>query len=108
MENLESIADPWGLSDPLADRDGAGAAGSARPARIRGKGDAIPVVSSPKWRGDLHSVLTQLDEVLVNRARLWTHDGLRAESTALQSAHESGGTAPVDAHDGAAPNEIGG
>jgi hypothetical protein len=56
----------------------------------------------------LHSVLTQLDEVLVNRARLWTHDGLRAESTALQSAHESGGTAPVDAHDGAAPNEIGG
>src|SRR5262245_55098746 len=90
MDSLAIIAGPSvESSDSLADQDKAGAARSASPARRAG-GRETQFQSEPnaKHTGSLRIVLKQLDEALVNRARVQAFQALRSESTALRSAHE--------------------
>ena len=93
MENLASILRPlvclslltrWPIRSRLELPD-------RHRALLARQGDAIPVESREKHTDSLRSFLKQLDEVLVNCARLRVVSALRSESIALRRAHESTG-----------------
>jgi hypothetical protein len=58
------------------------------PRRRRGRETQFQSEPRTKYTGSLRSVLKQLNETLVNRARVQALRALRSESMALRSAHE--------------------